>query len=54
VQFPARSREPDTQSTFVKRDPELDGLLRKHGRALGIAAGSRLDRWCRRLISTAP
>jgi len=28
----------------LKRDPQLDGLLRERGRELGIEAGSRLDR----------
>ena len=28
----------------LKRNPELDGLLREHGRSFGIAEGSRLDR----------
>ncbi|MGI4941687.1 MAG: Ti-type conjugative transfer relaxase TraA [Janthinobacterium lividum] len=30
-------------ATELKRDPQLDSLLRKHGRELGIEAGSRLD-----------
>ena len=28
----------------LKRDPQLDSVLRERGRELGIAEGSRLDR----------
>jgi hypothetical protein len=37
-------RDPEQFAKELKRDPQLDSILRQRGQQLGVAEGSRLER----------